>query len=125
MPRINAGTSEQDLLINHKPETHFRHRPSDSITLATLLIIYCSSFMSVFIWLYMPLERKKTQDWLRPGDPTCLRPIPSPLAMRQAPSIRVHRAGHAAHYILLLSRVLLWLAAHLPRMPLDHRGRSG
>ncbi|VDD74774.1 unnamed protein product [Mesocestoides corti] len=26
----------------------------------------------------MPLERRGTQDWLRPGCPTCLRPDPSP-----------------------------------------------
>uniref|UniRef100_A0A5K3F7K5 Polyprenol reductase n=1 Tax=Mesocestoides corti TaxID=53468 RepID=A0A5K3F7K5_MESCO len=42
-------------------------------------------------------------------------------ATRQAPSIRVHHAGHAAHYILLLSHVLLWLAAYLSRMTLEHR----
>uniref|UniRef100_A0A5K3FMC0 Transposase n=1 Tax=Mesocestoides corti TaxID=53468 RepID=A0A5K3FMC0_MESCO len=42
-------------------------------------------------------------------------------ATRQAPSIRVLHTGHAAHYILLLSRVLLWLAAFLSRMPLDCR----
>uniref|UniRef100_A0A5K3G0M8 Transposase n=1 Tax=Mesocestoides corti TaxID=53468 RepID=A0A5K3G0M8_MESCO len=42
-------------------------------------------------------------------------------ATRQAPSIRVYRTGHAAHYILLLSRVLLWLTAFLSRMPLDRR----
>uniref|UniRef100_A0A5K3G5U3 Secreted protein n=1 Tax=Mesocestoides corti TaxID=53468 RepID=A0A5K3G5U3_MESCO len=42
-------------------------------------------------------------------------------AKRQAPSIRVHHAGHAAHYILYLSRVLLCLAAYLPRMPLELR----
>uniref|UniRef100_A0A5K3G060 Secreted protein n=1 Tax=Mesocestoides corti TaxID=53468 RepID=A0A5K3G060_MESCO len=42
-------------------------------------------------------------------------------ATRQAPSIRVHHAGHAAHYILHLIHVLLWLAAFLSRMPLDRR----
>ncbi|VDD79896.1 unnamed protein product [Mesocestoides corti] len=42
-------------------------------------------------------------------------------ATSQPPSIRVRHAGHAAHYILLLNRVLLWLAAYLPRMPLEHR----
>uniref|UniRef100_A0A5K3FBS5 Secreted protein n=1 Tax=Mesocestoides corti TaxID=53468 RepID=A0A5K3FBS5_MESCO len=42
-------------------------------------------------------------------------------ATRQAPSIRVHHAGHAAHYILHLSHVLLWLAAYLPRMPFERR----
>uniref|UniRef100_A0A5K3F0M2 Transposase n=1 Tax=Mesocestoides corti TaxID=53468 RepID=A0A5K3F0M2_MESCO len=38
----------------------------------------------------------------------------------QAPSIRVRHTGHAPHY-MLLSRVLLWLAAYLPRMPLERR----
>uniref|UniRef100_A0A5K3EVU5 Integron gene cassette protein n=1 Tax=Mesocestoides corti TaxID=53468 RepID=A0A5K3EVU5_MESCO len=42
-------------------------------------------------------------------------------ATSQAPSIRVLHAGHAAHYIPHLSRVLLWLAAYIPRMPLEHR----
>uniref|UniRef100_A0A5K3FZI0 Uncharacterized protein n=1 Tax=Mesocestoides corti TaxID=53468 RepID=A0A5K3FZI0_MESCO len=44
---------------------------------------------------------------------------------RQAPSIRIHHAGYAAHYKLLYISVFLWLAANLLRMPLDHRGRSG
>uniref|UniRef100_A0A5K3G430 Uncharacterized protein n=1 Tax=Mesocestoides corti TaxID=53468 RepID=A0A5K3G430_MESCO len=35
-------------------------------------------------------------------------------------SIRVHHAGCAAHYILLLMRVRLWLAACLPLRPLEH-----
>uniref|UniRef100_A0A5K3G0J4 IS5/IS1182 family transposase n=1 Tax=Mesocestoides corti TaxID=53468 RepID=A0A5K3G0J4_MESCO len=39
----------------------------------------------------------------------------------QAPSIRVRHAGHVAHYILHLIRVLLRLAAYLPRMPLERR----
>uniref|UniRef100_A0A5K3EW29 Dihydropteridine reductase n=1 Tax=Mesocestoides corti TaxID=53468 RepID=A0A5K3EW29_MESCO len=39
----------------------------------------------------------------------------------QAPSIRVHHAGHAAQYILLLNPVLLRLTAFLSRMPLDRR----
>uniref|UniRef100_A0A5K3G232 Transmembrane protein n=1 Tax=Mesocestoides corti TaxID=53468 RepID=A0A5K3G232_MESCO len=69
----------------------------------------------------MPLDRRETQDWMRPSGPTCLRPIPSPLATRQAPPIRVHHAGHAAHYILHLIHVLIWLAAFLSRMPLDRR----
>uniref|UniRef100_A0A5K3EW81 Anoctamin n=1 Tax=Mesocestoides corti TaxID=53468 RepID=A0A5K3EW81_MESCO len=42
-------------------------------------------------------------------------------ATGQAPSIRVHHAGHAAHYILHLIHVLLWLAAFLSRMPLNRR----
>uniref|UniRef100_A0A5K3EIN5 Transposase n=1 Tax=Mesocestoides corti TaxID=53468 RepID=A0A5K3EIN5_MESCO len=40
---------------------------------------------------------------------------------RQAPSIRVPQAGHAAHYILLLIRVFLSFAAYLPHMPLDRK----
>uniref|UniRef100_A0A5K3ENF9 Transposase n=1 Tax=Mesocestoides corti TaxID=53468 RepID=A0A5K3ENF9_MESCO len=39
----------------------------------------------------------------------------------KAPAIRVHHAGHAVHFILHLIRVLLWLAAYIPRMPLKHR----
>uniref|UniRef100_A0A5K3FGG7 Integron gene cassette protein n=1 Tax=Mesocestoides corti TaxID=53468 RepID=A0A5K3FGG7_MESCO len=39
----------------------------------------------------------------------------------QAPSIRVHHAGCAAHYRLFLIRVCHWLATYLPRMPLDRR----
>uniref|UniRef100_A0A5K3G2Y8 Secreted protein n=1 Tax=Mesocestoides corti TaxID=53468 RepID=A0A5K3G2Y8_MESCO len=42
-------------------------------------------------------------------------------ATRQTPSTRVLHAGRAAHYILLFSRVLLWLAAYLPRVPLERR----
>uniref|UniRef100_A0A5K3EMT4 Oxidoreductase n=1 Tax=Mesocestoides corti TaxID=53468 RepID=A0A5K3EMT4_MESCO len=42
-------------------------------------------------------------------------------ATRLVPSIRVRYAGHAAHYILHLIHVLLWLAAFLFRMPLDRR----
>uniref|UniRef100_A0A5K3FTN6 Secreted protein n=1 Tax=Mesocestoides corti TaxID=53468 RepID=A0A5K3FTN6_MESCO len=85
-----------------------------------------SFLLRVCLWLAaylprMPLERIETRDWLRPGGPTCLRPDPTPLATRQAPPIRVHHAVHAARYILLVSRVLLWLAAFLSRMPLDRR----
>uniref|UniRef100_A0A5K3FMZ4 Transposase n=1 Tax=Mesocestoides corti TaxID=53468 RepID=A0A5K3FMZ4_MESCO len=71
----------------------------------------------------MPLERRETQDWLRPGGPICFIDQSEASAMRQAPSIRVHHAGHAAHYILHLIHVLLWLAAFLSRMPLD-RGET-
>uniref|UniRef100_A0A5K3G4J1 Secreted protein n=1 Tax=Mesocestoides corti TaxID=53468 RepID=A0A5K3G4J1_MESCO len=69
----------------------------------------------VCLWLAaylpcMPLEHRESQDWLRPGGPTYLRPESEARATRQAPSIRVHHAGHAAHCMLHLSRVLLWLA---------------
>uniref|UniRef100_A0A5K3FXT4 Transposase n=1 Tax=Mesocestoides corti TaxID=53468 RepID=A0A5K3FXT4_MESCO len=40
---------------------------------------------------------------------------------RQAPSIRACDESHAAHYILHLIRVPPWLAAYLPRMPLERR----
>uniref|UniRef100_A0A5K3FIT3 Uncharacterized protein n=1 Tax=Mesocestoides corti TaxID=53468 RepID=A0A5K3FIT3_MESCO len=39
-----TATTERALLTNHKPETQVRRRPPESITLATPLIIYCSSF---------------------------------------------------------------------------------
>uniref|UniRef100_A0A5K3G195 Transposase n=1 Tax=Mesocestoides corti TaxID=53468 RepID=A0A5K3G195_MESCO len=42
---------------------------------------------------------------------------------RHAPSIRVCLAGHAARYIPHLICVLPWLAAYLPRMPLERRHR--
>uniref|UniRef100_A0A5K3FL37 Secreted protein n=1 Tax=Mesocestoides corti TaxID=53468 RepID=A0A5K3FL37_MESCO len=89
--------------------------------LATSLITYCTSFVSFSGWLPSFLEHRETQDWLKPGGSICLHPNPSPLATRQAPSIRVRHTGHAAHYILHISRALLWLAAYLPRMPLEHK----
>uniref|UniRef100_A0A5K3EFW6 Uncharacterized protein n=1 Tax=Mesocestoides corti TaxID=53468 RepID=A0A5K3EFW6_MESCO len=118
--------TEQALLTNHKPEPHVRRLPSESTTLATPIIIYCSSLVSFSGWLPIILAchwNAGAQDWLKPGGPKCLRPIPTPLAPRQAPSIRVHHVGHAAHYILHLIHVLLWLAAYLPRMPLERTER--
>uniref|UniRef100_A0A5K3G039 Transmembrane protein n=1 Tax=Mesocestoides corti TaxID=53468 RepID=A0A5K3G039_MESCO len=62
-------TTEQALLNNHKTEQHFRNRPSESTTLATPLIIYCTSFVSfsglllIFLACYWYAG---TQDWLRP-----------------------------------------------------------
>uniref|UniRef100_A0A5K3FG58 Secreted protein n=1 Tax=Mesocestoides corti TaxID=53468 RepID=A0A5K3FG58_MESCO len=73
--------------------------------LATPPILYCTSFESFYGWPLIFLWNTETQDWLRPGGPICLRPNPMPLATRQAPSIRVHLAGHAAHYILHLIHV--------------------
>uniref|UniRef100_A0A5K3EUN1 Frizzled domain-containing protein n=1 Tax=Mesocestoides corti TaxID=53468 RepID=A0A5K3EUN1_MESCO len=49
--RNKTGTTEQALLTNHKPEPHVRRLPSESATLATPLIIYCSSVMSFSGWL--------------------------------------------------------------------------
>uniref|UniRef100_A0A5K3EWL1 Glycoprotein N n=1 Tax=Mesocestoides corti TaxID=53468 RepID=A0A5K3EWL1_MESCO len=41
-----TGTTGQASLTNHKPES-----PSESTTLATPLIIYCTSFVSFSGWL--------------------------------------------------------------------------
>uniref|UniRef100_A0A5K3FW61 cDNA n=1 Tax=Mesocestoides corti TaxID=53468 RepID=A0A5K3FW61_MESCO len=117
-----TGKTEQALLTYHKPEPQVSRRPPESTTLATSPIIYCSSIVCLWLAAYIPLESRETQNWLRPCGPMCLRPDPSSLATRQAPSIRVHYVGHAAHYILHLSCVLLWLPAYLPRMPLECRG---
>uniref|UniRef100_A0A5K3G099 Superoxide dismutase n=1 Tax=Mesocestoides corti TaxID=53468 RepID=A0A5K3G099_MESCO len=38
---------------------------------------------------------------------------------RRTPPIRVHHAGHAAHYMLHLIHFLLWSGAYLPRMPVE------
>uniref|UniRef100_A0A5K3FLK2 Os01g0778700 protein n=1 Tax=Mesocestoides corti TaxID=53468 RepID=A0A5K3FLK2_MESCO len=80
--RQNTSTTDHAALTTHKPEPHFRRLPSVSTTLATPLIIYCSS-VHVLLWLAaslfrMPLDRRETRDWLRPGGPTCLRPNPTP-----------------------------------------------
>uniref|UniRef100_A0A5K3G134 Uncharacterized protein n=1 Tax=Mesocestoides corti TaxID=53468 RepID=A0A5K3G134_MESCO len=47
---MKTGTTEQALLINHKPEKQVRRLPSELTTLATPLNIYCTSFVS-FGWL--------------------------------------------------------------------------
>uniref|UniRef100_A0A5K3F156 Secreted protein n=1 Tax=Mesocestoides corti TaxID=53468 RepID=A0A5K3F156_MESCO len=48
---IKTSTTEQALLTNHKPEPQLKRLPSESTTLATPFIIYCSSFVPVSGWL--------------------------------------------------------------------------
>uniref|UniRef100_A0A5K3FW10 Uncharacterized protein n=1 Tax=Mesocestoides corti TaxID=53468 RepID=A0A5K3FW10_MESCO len=79
--RLKIGTTEQALLTNQKPEPSVRCLPSESTMLATPLIIYCISSMSFSGWLIIFLAchwNTKTLDWLRPRDPICLRPNPTP-----------------------------------------------
>uniref|UniRef100_A0A5K3ENU0 Ovule protein n=1 Tax=Mesocestoides corti TaxID=53468 RepID=A0A5K3ENU0_MESCO len=49
--RNKIGTTEQALLTNHKPEPHVRRLPFESATLATQLVIYCTSVVSFSGWL--------------------------------------------------------------------------
>uniref|UniRef100_A0A5K3FCN9 TMEM184B n=1 Tax=Mesocestoides corti TaxID=53468 RepID=A0A5K3FCN9_MESCO len=43
--------TEQALLTNQKPEPRVRSLPSESTTLGSPLIIYCTSVVSFFGWL--------------------------------------------------------------------------
>uniref|UniRef100_A0A5K3EZZ2 Uncharacterized protein n=1 Tax=Mesocestoides corti TaxID=53468 RepID=A0A5K3EZZ2_MESCO len=52
-----TGTTEQTLLTNQKPEPRVRRLPSEYPTLATPLIIYCTSFVSFSGWLPIFLSR--------------------------------------------------------------------
>uniref|UniRef100_A0A5K3FXZ7 G_PROTEIN_RECEP_F1_2 domain-containing protein n=1 Tax=Mesocestoides corti TaxID=53468 RepID=A0A5K3FXZ7_MESCO len=56
-----TGTTEEALLINHKPEPHVRCLPSKSITLATLLIISAphSGWLPLFVVCYWNAERHR------------------------------------------------------------------
>uniref|UniRef100_A0A5K3F735 Uncharacterized protein n=1 Tax=Mesocestoides corti TaxID=53468 RepID=A0A5K3F735_MESCO len=46
-----TGTTVLALLTNHKPDPNVRRLPSESITLATPLIIYCTSVVAFSGWL--------------------------------------------------------------------------
>uniref|UniRef100_A0A5K3EXI1 Uncharacterized protein n=1 Tax=Mesocestoides corti TaxID=53468 RepID=A0A5K3EXI1_MESCO len=60
-PRMKKiSTRDMASLANHKPKRNLWRRSSESITPATPLIIYCSSFVSAY--LRMPLERRETED---------------------------------------------------------------
>uniref|UniRef100_A0A5K3F8C2 Frizzled/Smoothened transmembrane domain-containing protein n=1 Tax=Mesocestoides corti TaxID=53468 RepID=A0A5K3F8C2_MESCO len=50
-----TGTTGQVLLTNCKPKPHVRRLPSGCTTLATPLIIYCTSFVSFAGWLLILL----------------------------------------------------------------------
>uniref|UniRef100_A0A5K3ET48 FSH1 domain-containing protein n=1 Tax=Mesocestoides corti TaxID=53468 RepID=A0A5K3ET48_MESCO len=49
--RNKTGATEQALLTNHRLEPQIRRLPSESNTLATPLIIYCTSVVSFSGWL--------------------------------------------------------------------------
>uniref|UniRef100_A0A5K3ESW3 Uncharacterized protein n=1 Tax=Mesocestoides corti TaxID=53468 RepID=A0A5K3ESW3_MESCO len=76
-----TGTTEQALLTNHKPEAqalqHIRvHHAGDAahyILHLTRDVLWLAAYLP-----RMPLERRETHDWLRPGGPICLRPQTSP-----------------------------------------------
>uniref|UniRef100_A0A5K3ENE8 Uncharacterized protein n=1 Tax=Mesocestoides corti TaxID=53468 RepID=A0A5K3ENE8_MESCO len=52
-----TGSIKRALSTNHKPEPPVRRRLAESTTLATPLIIYCSSFVSSSVWVPIFLAR--------------------------------------------------------------------
>uniref|UniRef100_A0A5K3F9I8 GPI mannosyltransferase 2 n=1 Tax=Mesocestoides corti TaxID=53468 RepID=A0A5K3F9I8_MESCO len=54
--RKKTSTTEQALLTNQKLEPRVRRPPSETTTLATPLIVYCSSIVSFSGWLHFFLE---------------------------------------------------------------------
>ncbi|VDD76469.1 unnamed protein product [Mesocestoides corti] len=65
-----AGKTDQALLTNHKPEPHVGASPSEFMTLATPLIVVCSSVVSFSGWLLIFLVchwHTETETRLKPG----------------------------------------------------------
>uniref|UniRef100_A0A5K3FUF4 Ovule protein n=1 Tax=Mesocestoides corti TaxID=53468 RepID=A0A5K3FUF4_MESCO len=68
-----TGTTEQTSLTNQKPEPHVRRLSSESATLATPLIIYCSSVVSftgrllIFLECHWNAERHSTVEYPSPS----------------------------------------------------------
>uniref|UniRef100_A0A5K3FVT9 SAM-dependent MTase TRM10-type domain-containing protein n=1 Tax=Mesocestoides corti TaxID=53468 RepID=A0A5K3FVT9_MESCO len=56
----------------------------------------------------MPLDRRETRDWLRPGGPTCLRPDPTPH----------HNTRATLHRSTVAMAVLSWCSTVLSRSTL-------
>uniref|UniRef100_A0A5K3EN08 Uncharacterized protein n=1 Tax=Mesocestoides corti TaxID=53468 RepID=A0A5K3EN08_MESCO len=80
--RKNTGTTEQALLTNSEARAT-RQVPSIRVHHAGHAAYYILHLIHVLLWLAafisrMPLDRRETRDWLRPGGPTCLRPDPTP-----------------------------------------------
>uniref|UniRef100_A0A5K3FXG2 Uncharacterized protein n=1 Tax=Mesocestoides corti TaxID=53468 RepID=A0A5K3FXG2_MESCO len=46
-----TGTTKQALLNNHKPEPQIKRHSSESATLSTPLVLYCTSLVSFPSWL--------------------------------------------------------------------------
>uniref|UniRef100_A0A5K3FMV4 Amino acid permease n=1 Tax=Mesocestoides corti TaxID=53468 RepID=A0A5K3FMV4_MESCO len=65
--RTKTGTTEQALLTNPRPGPRVRRLPPESATLATPLIIYCTSVVSYSGWLLFFLACHWIPERLRIG----------------------------------------------------------
>uniref|UniRef100_A0A5K3FII4 Secreted protein n=1 Tax=Mesocestoides corti TaxID=53468 RepID=A0A5K3FII4_MESCO len=95
---------EQASLTNHEPGPHVRRLPSESTTLATPPIIYCTSVVSfsgsLLIFLAC-LWNADTQNCLRPGGPICLRLDLSPHCLQlEYPSPNGKKTGSTEQALL-------------------------